>query len=413
MAAPPGILCLFEDDTTGLAPVTWVRPAFDLRCGIRTLREKILSYYPALHVCLRVRPEIRELTKAQNLDIPVNTRLSGPTLFICGRVLMDARLAAVIASDGPDSLFMYGQTVVAARMHDPSDLPLDVPLSLGLWPTHIRRVQIKARVAAYPWDLVHWNQEELLHDFRVCEGDTAHAAAYPHVHLLNPDDIRLGTNVMLMPGVVLDATSGPIALGDHSQIMPFTYIQGPSYIGPDTVVRAGTRLYAGVSVGPVCRIGGEMAVSVVQGYSNKAHDGFLGHAFLGEWVNLGAGTTASNLKNTYGPISATIGTSRVETGRTFLGPILSDHVKTGIGTTLDTGTIVGFSSQITGGGVLPKYVPPFTWRTDGKVAVFRSDKAIEVARRMMERRQKTLDAPLEQRFLKIFDETTHERNAVL
>jgi UDP-N-acetylglucosamine diphosphorylase/glucosamine-1-phosphate N-acetyltransferase len=186
------------------------------------------------------------------------------------------------------------------------------------------------------------------------------------------------------PFVVLDATGGPILIRRGATISSFSRIVGPCYIGPNATV-VGDAIRA-CSIGDTCKVRGEISNSVMLGYSNKGHTGFVGHSYLGRWVNLGAVTTTSNLKNTYGNVQMWTPSGVRDTGAQFLGTMFGDHVKTGIGTMLTTGTVLGAGANIYGGRVDAKYVPPFAWGDGEPYEDYAIDKFIEVARRMMSRR---------------------------
>ena len=166
------------------------------------------------------------------------------------------------------------------------------------------------------------------------------------------------------PGVVFDVRSGAIVLEAGAEVRHGTRLEGPVYVGPSTKVLGG--FIRGSSFGPECRVHGEIAASVFLGYANKSHDGFVGHSVVGHWVNLGAGTTTSNLKNTYGPVRLDVAGTRIETGRLNLGTLFGDHAKTAIGTLLATGTVVGAGANLFGPATPSKYAPPFAWGAGGE-----------------------------------------------
>lgn len=186
--------------------------------------------------------------------------------------------------------------------------------------------------------------------------------------------------------VVFDTTNGPVLVDRDVVIEPFVVLAGPVAIGERSVVRAFTILRGPVVIGPVCKVGGEIECSVIHGYSNKQHEGFLGHSYIGEWCNLGAGTTTSDLKNTYGSIRINIHERSVDTGRMFLGTLMGDHSKTAIGTTLSTGTVIGVCCNIAASGFPATFLPSFTWLTPRGAERYEIDKAIAVARTVMARR---------------------------
>ncbi len=195
------------------------------------------------------------------------------------------------------------------------------------------------------------------------------------------DVVRLGAHVE--PGVTFDVRRGAVVLEQHAYVKGGTRFEGPVYVGPGTEVLGGAVRQC--AIGPRCKVHGELTASVFLGYANKAHDGFVGHSLVGRWVNVGAGTTTSDLKNTYGPVRLQVADQRIETGRQNLGTLFGDHAKTAIGTLLDTGSAVGAGASVFGAAHTPKYVPPFAWGTDG--ATMTRDGFLTVATRVMPRRQ--------------------------
>jgi UDP-N-acetylglucosamine diphosphorylase/glucosamine-1-phosphate N-acetyltransferase len=187
------------------------------------------------------------------------------------------------------------------------------------------------------------------------------------------------------PGCNFDTSEGPIWLDRGVVVRAFTRLCGPAYIGPDSHVLGGH--VDCVSVGPVCKVRGELTSSIVAGYSNKQHDGHMGHAYLGRWVNLGAGTTNSDLKNNYSAISIWTPQGETDTGEIKLGCLIGDHVKTGIGLLINTGTVIGAGSNLWGAVLPPKFVPPFSWGSGTELTEYRVDKFLQVAERAMGRRE--------------------------
>ena len=217
---------------------------------------------------------------------------------------------------------------------------------------------------------------------------TPFEGAPEHAAVLGDYPICILAGSVIEPHVVLDATAGPILIGPRATIQAFTRLVGPVFVGEGSTV-AGDRVAAS-AIGPVCKVRGEVSTSVFLGFANKAHDGFVGHSYIGEWVNLGAGTTTSNLKNTYGTVTVrTSGGSR-DTGMQFLGTLFGDHAKTGIGVRLTTGTIVGAGANVYGSAILPKSIPPFAWGEQPPYGVYTLDKFLQVAGRAMGRRSVAL-----------------------
>jgi UDP-N-acetylglucosamine diphosphorylase/glucosamine-1-phosphate N-acetyltransferase len=182
--------------------------------------------------------------------------------------------------------------------------------------------------------------------------------------------------------VVFDTRKGAIVLAEGVEVRSGTRLEGPLVAGPGTLLLGGQMRHS--SFGPQCRVHGEVSTSVLIGFANKSHDGFLGHSVLGHWVNLGAGTITSNLKNTYGTIRLDLPGSRLETGRTNLGSLIADHAKTAIGTLLGTGTVIGAGANVFGPASVPKYVPAFAWGFDGET--LDEEGFLRIAGRVMPRR---------------------------
>jgi UDP-N-acetylglucosamine diphosphorylase / glucose-1-phosphate thymidylyltransferase / UDP-N-acetylgalactosamine diphosphorylase / glucosamine-1-phosphate N-acetyltransferase / galactosamine-1-phosphate N-acetyltransferase len=230
------------------------------------------------------------------------------------------------------------------------------------------------------------------------------------VVLSNPEQIYLHPATKLEGPLAIDARDGPVII-DAARIEPFSFIQGPTYIGPGALISS-ARIRGETSIGPVCRVGGEIEASVIQGYSNKHHDGFLGHSYLGEWVNIGAMTTNSDLKNTYGLIKVSVeGMGQIDSGVLKLGCFLSDHVKLGIGLHLNGGAVIGPGSNIFGVHFAPKNIPPFTWGGE-TFREYRIDGMIDVTRKVMGRRKLALSAAQEAMLREVFAMTRGERTGM-
>ena len=204
----------------------------------------------------------------------------------------------------------------------------------------------------------------------------------------HPVFVQQGADVE--PAVCFDTSAGPIFVSTAAHVQAFTRLVGPLFIGAGSTVT--TDRIAASSIGDTCKVHGELSNTIFVGHANKGHDGFVGHSILGRWVNLGAGTITSNLKNTYGTVQLWTPTGVRETGLQFLGTLFGDHAKTGIGLTLTTGTVLGPGANVYGSVMPPKMVPPFAWGESGAFADYRLDKFLEVAERMMQRRHVELGA---------------------
>jgi len=397
---------LFEDDQIeNLYPLTLARPAYDLRCGIRLLGEKVFGAYPQAEKAFHTRDYLRALVKQQKGTHKINGGYSDHGLLVNGRALWNAKVTARIPVEGKDELFCCGEFLVAARLSGENfaridwNLPITKSLFSGIPVTEVDVIQIR-----YPWDLVHENARQIREDYSALGYNGAKdGQVYSGVHLLEPGQITIAAGAKIKPGVVMDAEEGPIFIDEGAKIFPNAVIEGPCYIGKKSLIKIGAKIYEGTSIGEVCKVGGEVEECIIYSHSNKQHEGFLGHAYLGQWVNLGADTNNSDLKNDYGTVRCFIYGKPVETGLQFVGSTIGDHTKTGINTMLNTGTVVGICCNVFGSGYLPKYIPSFSWGGPEGIVEYRFEKCMEVARRVMERRKIHLSEVEEKVYRFVFD----------
>jgi UDP-N-acetylglucosamine diphosphorylase/glucosamine-1-phosphate N-acetyltransferase len=386
----PVRLVITEENWRKFLPLTWMRPLWDLRLGAMTLRERTERFWKTRAWLLPARdwlsltPEIPEgefiLSRADFLPLEPAPDL-GPG-------------SALFSHEGEPIAVMTS----AARLREGL---------FALAEGAREKFSIKAEVVGRFWNLVHMNRAALLFDMRDTE-PVARGRVETGATLLGRVSVEDGARIY--PGVVVDAEDGPVFIGKGSVLMPNAFIQGPAFIGENCLIKAGSRIYGGTTLGPVCKVGGEVSETIIQGYSNKQHEGFLGHAYLGEWVNIGAGTEVSDLKNTYGTIRVWLDGEMKDTGLMFLGPTIGDHAKTGINTTITTGAVIGVFANLVGSGVSPKFVPSFSWGYP-EFSEYRLEEAIEVARRVMARRGVEMTPGYENTVKKVFELTKPERNA--
>jgi len=420
---------VFEDEGhRAFAIAAALRAVFDLRCGARTLLERLVGGND--EAWLLCRRDLAAIVREAHPLAQVGVAPSGPALFVNARLLALGNDLERLAS-GPAGGFARwsGETLVAARC--------DAATAARLWGCLAARVEAPAALESLPavvarecpglephtavvhdgscllehvWDLVRHNGAALCDDFRRGPGAgiAPGALVYPGVHLLQDGAIHIGDGCRVLPGVVLDAEDGPITLAPGVVVQPQVVVRGPAAIGPGSLLKAGATIHEATSVGPRCKIGGEVEESIVQGYSNKQHDGFLGHAWLGEWVNLGAATSNSDLKNNYSHVRMWEEGRMLDTGMQFVGLVAGDHVKSAIGTLFNTGTVVGAASQVFGAGFPPKFVPPFSWGGAGGLDIYGYERAEGTARTVMQRRGVTMSAAYAARLRQIHAEWEHD-----
>ncbi|MBI3586061.1 MAG: GlmU family protein [Ignavibacteriales bacterium] len=412
-------VCIFEDvHYSQLLPLVYFRPVYNLRCGILSLKEKLFSAYPKAEFSIHCRTYLADYMKVKNPGVRVNEISGDECLFINGRVIADEEFSKKIPlNEKNDIVYVYKNQVVAARVSGKNLAKLKKHIGSLLSLSDfdgISQKDVNVDLISYSWDLIQNNRRQLVKDFALLVGAKKKSGKKEKidkgVYLLNEKNIFIDDGVTMKPGTVLDAEGGPIFIGKNVQIFPHATIIGPAYIGEHSLVKTGAQIYSGTTIGPICKVGGEIESSIIHGYSNKQHHGFLGHSYVGAWANLGAGTTVSDLKNNYHSVKVTVGGEQVDTGLQFVGLTLGDHAKTAINSMFNTGTVVGVSSNIFGDGFPPKYVPSFSWGAAGETfTTYNIDRAIDVARRVMLRRNIVLTQSEDKLFRKIFDLTGEER----
>lgn len=405
-------ICIFEDSKfKNFLPLTYFRPVYDLRCGILTIAEKIEKYTKTSNIILHSRKYLANYLREDKKSYKVNNYDESRILFINGRLLPSAEIINTLLLEGDDEIFTNDNEVIAARLRNENILKLiennkDVLSDFSM--LSCKQTEIEAYLFEYPWHLIQKNGEEISNDIKLISLKVTDNN-FPGVHLINQDNIFIGNNVNIKPNVVLDASDGPIFIEDEVTIFPNTYIVGSAYIGKKSLVKANTQIYQDTSIGPVCKVGGEIENSIIHSYTNKQHEGFLGHAYLGSWINIGASSNNSDLKNDYGKIKVILNGEEVDTGTNFMGLIMGDHSKCAINTAFNTGTVIGVSCNIYGSGFPPKYIPSFSWGGAEGFREYHLRKAIEVAKIVKSRRNIMMSVNDLELFKSVFDLTQSER----
>jgi UDP-N-acetylglucosamine diphosphorylase/glucosamine-1-phosphate N-acetyltransferase len=342
--------------------------------------------------------EVRSVAAPHLADFDEDPRAADATLP-AGTVLVNSRFAPSVGFSAPPSTgvatWRSDGRVVASRLAKDlraGDLA-DGSFSLDSLATAGEAGELKGWWHDEVWDYLRHLPAILAADITAPlehHNPALRARFEPPAHSTLPggEAVLVHTDARIEPHVVFDSSGGPIFVDAGAIIHAFTRINGPCYIGRHATIMGGD--ISGCSIGPVSKIRGEISSSIVLGYSNKGHDGFVGHSYLGRWVNLGAGTVTSNLKNTYGEVSLWTPTGIRPTGMQFLGTLFGDHVKTGIGTKLTTGTVLGAGANVYGSQMPPKAVAPFSWGDGEPYDLYRIDKFLACARTVMGRRKMEL-----------------------
>lgn len=420
------LLFFFEDDRVDdFYPLSLSHTVAELQCGILSLGDKWSARIDNDEVRLISRRSLQDYLFS-SLQWPINDfeNLEHEQIVLINpRFLPTEELITQIEEETRERLFVCGDIPVAMIATPASAIWQTLKASneescfphLQRWAQGLPQTKVELKSVRYLWDLVHRNSDEIVLDFDllVPELDFSQMMDSSDVDeealIYNADDVYIGRGCQIDGQVVIDARPGPIYISDKVQVFPHSRIEGPCYIGDGCQI-VGGKIRTGCSFGPHCRVGGEVEESVMLGYSNKYHDGFLGHAYIGEWVNLGALTTNSDLKNNYGNIKVELPSGLIDTGMNKVGCLIGDHTKTGIGTLLTTGMTIGFATNLFGGGLAGgRFLPSFMWGGRDGFVEHRVEDAIATAKIVMSRRGRQFGDAEEQLFKLVFEATKGQR----
>ncbi len=422
-------IVIFEDSKhVNLKPLSSTRPVHFLKSGIFSIREKIhnlLGKDRIIYLHQReifTNEEFLQLKENERVFYPVrfdeekgqleknNTKFDDGFIIINGRVLPNGKLVKVVEDLEKEKIFKVfvddNKNVVAAYL--PSTESFNRIIDLYFSP-EVKSVEYldSVKIINYPWDLVNNISSEIEKDIifktndldLIGNNELFDSLSNLNITLVNTENIFIDNSAKIKAGVIIDATDGPVILDKNVTIMHNSVIIGPCYIGENSIIKIGSKIYENCSIGKTCKVGGEVEDTIIHAFSNKQHDGFLGHAYLGEWCNLGADTNNSDLKNNYSTVLVEIDSKLVDTGSQFVGLFMGDHSKTGINTMFNTGTVVGTCCNVYGEGFPPRNIPDFHWggkeklikyplrrimETNKKVKARRSEKVSEIESKNLE-----------------------------
>lgn len=400
--------CLFEDEfLENFHPLTLTRPVHDLRVGIYTLAEK---WELALNAANKLNGPLREHLKGVFSE-PDIRKEHDAVLWINPRCIPNRLLTEQIQNLELNHAVEHGTSLIAAlvdrKTH--SDWIKNGIRKKNLIPDALACPADELIIIKNIWELFQLNGDQIASDIslskKIAYGEED---IFPHTTFTHPDKIYIEEGAVIEPGAMLLAADGPIYIGKNSHIMANSIIRGPSAICERSVVKMGARIYEDTTVGPVCKVGGEISNTIFHSYSNKAHDGYTGNSVFGQWCNLGADTNTSNLKNNYSTVKVSDWKTgrETDTGQQFIGTIMGDHSKTGINAMLNTGTLCGVCCNLFSDGYPPKFVPSFSWVSGSDIVPYHFEKAIEAMSRMMERRSVELTPAYHGMMKAIFESTS-------
>lgn len=394
------------DDTKweNFFPITLTRSTGDLRVGILKLRQRILSYIDTSETRVIVSSQLEEIYKERHKEWKVNEVANEETIFINSRIKINTNTIKAISALKINKCLTKEDTVLAAKLIPKKQRITTEKLNTIF--SNLREIKAeKIECWKYIWELISANSEYIKRDFNeVFYDKDNYFETELGTTVINPYNVWIGDGTIMKPGVVVDATDGPVVIDENVMIMPNVVIVGPVYIGKNSTIKAGAKIYEGTSMGPLCKIGGEVEETIFQGYTNKQHDGFLGHSYLGEWINIGADTNNSDLKNNYGSIALYFypENKKIDTQVNFLGAIIGDHSKTGINSTINTGTVLGIGCSMFSAEVIKNFVPSFNVGTGTKFVKYKFDEFVETAERVKKRRDLSLSKVEKELYSKMY-----------
>jgi UDP-N-acetylglucosamine diphosphorylase/glucosamine-1-phosphate N-acetyltransferase len=400
-------IIIFEDEKTPrLSPLADLKPVCDLVTGCRSLRERFVAAFEGRELTWHLRRHIAPWFSENNPGAVVNSVLEEDVMLVNGRLICDAAVMQFIESDriGPgEAVVQNGNLLFCRTKAEP------LPFSGTVFPDTINGMVVAGalscvevtgfRVIENLWDPVALHPAMMRDDGTALDLGRIEGEVHPSAILVNPSAITIEKGAEVKAGAVLDASDGFIYISAGAVVEPVALLMENVFIAPGARVKSGARIYSNVCIGSGAKAGGEIEDSIMDPFSNKQHDGFLGHSYISGWCNLGAGTDSSDLKNNYSPVSIETAHGKMKTGQQFLGLLMGEHSKCSIGTRFNTGTVIGTSSNVFGNGMPAKYIPSFSWG-DGYTGngEYETDKAVETARRVMARRKVEMSVAYEEMF---------------
>lgn len=368
-------IILFDDkEWKNLRPLTLTKPLGELRMGVLTFKERWEKLIPGNYSYLT----------ENYLSEKYTSQIENLNLFINPAYFPFQELANAILNLNEGEIILNDEKLIAGKLSMEDFESFDKVNSKQIYKDKILHI-------SQSWDLFTYNDTAIKFDFDLIRKNKKSQKISSTNGIINPENIFLEEGAVV-EFAILNAKEGPIYIGKNAEIMEGSLVRGSLALCEGAKLNLGTKIYSGTTVGPYCKVGGEVNNSILMGYSNKGHDGFLGNSVLGEWCNLGADTNNSNLKNNYSTIKVWDynTNSYIESGLQFCGLMMGDFSKSAINTQFNTGTVVGVSANVFDSGFPPKFIPSFSWGGKESSSKFDFEKSCEAAQRMMERRKKLL-----------------------
>jgi len=391
--------------TLKLEPLCSTRPVFDLKCGAFSILERVKKIFPNDKIAVFVRKELKELLVEKN-KININPKIVEDGLWLNSNIIWNQALIEKFKNK--QNVFSINNNNVGFYLSEKKGnqwISKGGPVESEFlnFDSNLKKISIsKNEFIVYLWDCINNNSNMLLSDTKYFKMGSINCSFDEKFFLINKKNIFIPKSSTIRTSVILDAKSGPIIISENVMIEPGAYLEGPLFIGEGVTIKACSKILKDSYIGPGCKVGGEIIETIFQGWSNKQHDGFLGHSYIGEWVNLGAGTNNSDLKNNYSTVKVFINNKEFDSKQLFIGLFMGDHSKSGICTKFNSGTIVGVGSNIIFSSFPPKNLKPFSWCNDINFVKHDFKKFVETAKRTKLRRNKFFSKSEEKVFYNIF-----------
>ena len=397
-------IIVFEDTRVQeLKPLVNLKPVYGLYTGFRSLQEKFEHFTSgSVKLTYHMRRYLAPFYAEQHPELVINTLEDDDLLLVNGRLVCRASVARMIIDQAlePGKAYMQGDDLIFARLHrrhianDNNPMP-DIVDTSRLAGELVTETVSGFRIISHLWDVVKFHPDEIQHDAESLKLGRCEGSVHPSVSMINPSNIYIGKGAVVRAGAVLDADEGFVAVGDGAIIDPQAVLMQNVFLASRSRVKTAANIYSNVAIGMGSKIGGEVEDSLIEPFANKQHDGFLGHSYISSWCNLGAGTTTSDLKNNYSSIKLSVNGREETTGLQFLGLLMADHGKSSINSMFNTGTVVGTAANVFGGGFPPKEVHSFAWGGSQGFEPYDIEKALETARKVMDRRHIVMSSAYE------------------
>ncbi|MCL2064111.1 MAG: hypothetical protein FWG98_07025 [Candidatus Cloacimonetes bacterium] len=400
---------IFEDNCwNNFLPFTFTRFTGDIRAGVLKLRQRLGIYFDFEPKKIVIREDLSELYKKRHDDWEINNFPKGEYIFINSRLKVNEQIKNEIINLKFGQKLVFENDILAFSLKFDQDFSCSTENINGL---HVSLEKVVSNSSGmysqknndiinsssplwnFTWEFLLENGNLIKDDFQqIFYEEDNFMEIDPGVIALNPYDIWIGENTIIKHGVLLDASEGPVIIDENVTILHNTVIIGPVYIGKNSLIKIGAKIYGNTSIGPFCKVGGEVSGCIFQAYSNKQHDGYLGQSFIGEWVNIGADTNNSDLKNTYKPVKVWFypQKKKISTDCLFIGVFIGDHSKIGINCSINTGAMIGFGVNLYGSDMISDFIPSFSWGEAKNLALYQIDKFLETASTVKKRRNEDL-----------------------